>query len=124
MKSLVNRLVAVLVLVTLASVVSLAKEKKQSVTLPTNVKVNGTEVKQGDYDLVFDEQTGELSIRKGKTIVAKTTARLEKRDTKAKRTEVHSVGVGDNAELTSITLQGKDQSIVVTGNSGSTTGSN
>jgi len=124
MKSLVNRVVAVLVLGALASVVSFAKEKKQSVTLPTNVKINGTQVKQGDYDLVFDEQTGELSIMKGKTVVAKTTARLEKRDTKAKSTEIRSSGEGDNAELISITFAGKDQSIVVAGNAGSTTGNN
>ena len=124
MKSLVNRVVAVVLLVTLASVVSFAKEKKQSVTLPSNVKINGTEVKQGDYDLVFDAQTGELSIMKGKKIVAKTTARLEKRDAKAKSTEVRSTAVGDSAELTSITFRGQDESIVLTGNSGSTTGNN
>jgi hypothetical protein len=124
MKSLVNRVVAVLVLGALASVVSFAKEKKQSVTLPTNVKINGTQVKQGDYDLVFDEQTGELSIMKGKTVVAKSTARLEKRDKKAKSTEIRSSGSGGDIALVSITFGGSDQSIVLTGNSGSTTGSN
>jgi len=124
MKSLVNRVVTVLVLGALACAVSFAKEKKQSVTLPTNLKINGTEVKQGDYDLVFDEQTGELSIMRGKTVVAKTTARLEKLENKAKRTEIHSSGEGDNAALISITFAGKDQSIVVTGNSGSSTGNN
>jgi len=124
MKSLVNRVVAVLVLGILASAVSFAKEKKHSLTLPTNVKVNGTEVKQGDYDLVFDEQTGELSIMKGKTIVAKTTARLEKRDKKARSNELVSKGEGDSTELVSITLAGKDQAIVITGTSGSTTGNN
>jgi hypothetical protein len=112
------------VLGVLVGAVSFAKEKKQSVTLPTNLKINGTEVKQGDYDLVFDEQTGELSIMRGKTVVAKTTARLEKLESKAKRTEIHSSGEGDNAELISIIFAGKDQSIVVTGNSGSSTGNN
>src|ERR1700694_35617 len=109
MKSLVNRVVAVLVLGVLVSAVSFAKQKKQSVTLPTNVKINGTQVKQGDYDLVFDEQTGELSIMKGKTGVAKTTAHLEKLETKAKRTEIDSSGEGDNVALISITFAGKDQ---------------
>lgn len=124
MKSLVNRVVAVLVLGALVSAVSFAKEKKQSVTLPTNLKINGTPVKQGNYDLVFDEQTGELSIMKGKTVVAKTTAHLEKLESKAKRTEINSTGEGDNAALVSITFAGKDQRIVVSGSSGSTTGNN
>ena len=35
----------------------ICQRKKHSVTLPTDVKVNGTQVKHGDYDLVFDEQT-------------------------------------------------------------------
>lgn len=124
MKSLVNRVVAVLVLVTLASVVSFAKEKKEWVTLPDQVKVSGTLVKQGDYELVFNEETGELSIMKGRTVVAKTSARLEKRDKKARSTEVRSSGTGDDVALLSVTFAGSDQSIVVTGNSGSTTGNN
>src|SRR5712675_827390 len=124
MKSLVNRVVTVLVLGALACAVSFAKEKKQSVTLPTNVKVNGTEVKQGDYDLVFDEQSGELSIMKGKSLIAKTAARVEKLDKKAKATEVRSTGEGADAALVSITLGGSNESFVVAGSSGSTTGNN
>ena len=124
MKSLVNRVVAVLVLGALASVVAFAREKKETLTLTTNLKINGTQVKKGDYDLVFNEQTGELSIMKGKTLVAKTSARLEKRDKKAKATEIRSTGEGDDVALVSVTFGGSDQSIVVTGNSGSTTGNN
>ena len=124
MRSLVNRIVAVLMLGALASVVSFAKEQKKSVTLPTAVKINGTQVKKGDYELVFNEETGDLSIMRGKTVVAKTSARLEKRDAKAKTTEVRTSGDGDNAALVSITLRGSDQSIVVSGNPGSTTGNN
>jgi len=124
MKSLVNRLVAIVVLGALASVAGFAKEKKQTLTLTNDVKINGTEVKKGEYELVFNEQTGELSIMKGKTLVAKTSARLEKRDKKAKSTEVRSSGTGDDASLLSVTFGGSDQSIVLTGNTGSATGNN
>lgn len=126
MKSLINRVAAMLVLGALACAVSFAaaKEKKHSVTLPSNVTINGTQVKQGDYDLVFDEQSGELSLMKGKTLIAKVSARVEKLDKKAKSTEVRSNGSGDTAALVSITLGGSDQSFVVTGNSGSATGNN
>ena len=57
MKSVINRIVAGLVLVAVTGVVAFAKEK-HSITLPTDIKVNGTEVKHGDYDLVFDEHGG------------------------------------------------------------------
>jgi len=92
--------------------------------MPTDIKVNGTEVKHGDYDLVFDEQSGELSIMKGKKVIAKTTARMEKRATKAKTTEINTRGEGAMAELIGITLSGKDEAFVVTGAGGSANGNN
>jgi len=116
MKSVINRIVAGLVLVAVTGVVAFAKEK-HSITLPTDIKVNGTEVKHGDYDLVFDEQSGELSIMKGKKVVAKTTARVEKRGSKARTTEINTRGEGATAELIGITLSGKDEAFVVTGGS-------
>jgi hypothetical protein len=116
MKSVINRIVLGLVLVAVTGLVSFAKEK-HSITLPTDIKVNGTEVKRGDYDLVFDEQSGELAIMKGKKIVAKTTARVEKRSSKARTTEINTRGEGAAAELIGITLSGKDESFVVTGGS-------
>ena len=112
MKSVINR-IAGLVLVAVTGVVSFAKEK-HSITLPTDIKVNGTEVKHGDYDLVFDEQSGELAIMKGKKVVAKTTVRVEKRGSKARTTEINTRGEGAIAELISITLGGKDEAFVVT----------
>jgi hypothetical protein len=116
MKSVINRIVIGLVLVAVTGVVSLAKEK-HSITVPTDIKVNGTDVKRGEYDLVFDEQGGELLIMKGKKVIAKTTARVEKRSSKARTTEFNTRGEGASAELIGITLSGKDEAFVVTGGS-------
>jgi type IV secretory pathway component VirB8 len=69
MKSIVNRIVVVLMVGVLTSVVALAKVHKHKVTFESDTKVNGTLVEKGTYDLKFDDETGQLSIVKnGKTI--------------------------------------------------------
>src|SRR5712691_12990795 len=98
----------------LAGLVALGKEhdkvKKESVTFATNVTINGTLVKAGDYDLRFNEQTGDLEILKGKKVVAKTTARLEQRtDGKAHETRITM----NNDQLVSIVFSGQDHNIVI-----------
>ena len=102
----------------LAGLVALGKEhdkvKKEAVTFATNVTINGTLVKAGDYDLRFNEQTGDLEILKGKKVVAKTTARLEKCTDKARETTMTL----KNDQLVSIAFGGEDQNIVI-GQSGS-----
>ena len=68
MKSIVNRMVAVLMVGALTGVVAFAKVHKQKVTFENDMKVNGTLVKKGTYELKFDDETGQLSISKnGKT---------------------------------------------------------
>ncbi len=44
----------------------------------SDVKLNGTVIKKGTYQVTFDDKTGELTIARGKTVVAKANARLEK----------------------------------------------
>ena len=113
MKTWVNRMVVSLLLVTCASVAAFAKGKRATVHFSTDIKVNGTLVKSGTYDVVYDKQTGELSIEKGHKIVATTATRLEQRDRKARATEVNSLREGNDSELLSITFGGSDQRVVV-----------
>jgi hypothetical protein len=68
------------VIVAAVSVIGLAKEIKKQVTFEEPVKVNGTIIKAGTYNVSFDETTGELTILKDKKVQAKATARLEKLD--------------------------------------------
>lgn len=77
---LVNRLVVVALVGAIASGVAFAKEIKKEVTFAQSVEVNGTLVKQGTYDAVFDDQTNELSIVKGRKVIARAPALLGKRD--------------------------------------------
>ena len=81
MKNYARQLFLGIMILALTGVMAMGKDKvkRQSVTFPSNVTVNGTVVKAGDYDLKFDEQTGDLQILKGGKVVVKTTARLAPR---------------------------------------------
>ena len=114
MKSFVNRITVALVVLALSSVAAFAKGKRETVTFPNNIKVNGTLVKQGTYDLKFNEETNELSILKGGKVIAKTNTRTEK-GAKAKSLQFSSTGSGDERQLLSVTFSGTDQKVVVSG---------
>jgi len=113
MKFIINRAVVAFLLVTLAGTVVFAKSNKGTVSLSSNTKVNGTLVKKGNYDVSFDEKTGELSVERNGKVIAKTAARFEKRYRKASGTEVQTSLEGMDQRLVAITFSGSDQNIVV-----------
>lgn len=115
MKSLINRIALALLITSLASVTVFPKAKKETVSIPTNIKVNGTVVKKGVYDLKFDDQTGELSIVKENKVIARATATAEKRERKARQYVLRTSGIGDDTQLTGITFSGSDRDIVISG---------
>jgi hypothetical protein len=110
-----NRIAMVLLVTSLASISVFPKTKKATVVFPTNIKVNGTEVSKGTYDLKFDDKTGELTILKGNKVVARASATLEKRERKARQLVVRSTGVGDDVQLTGVTFSGSDQDVIISG---------
>jgi hypothetical protein len=77
MKKSLHRIAMSLVLCTLLGSVALAGGKSKNVTFSQDIKVGDTLVKKGTYIVTFDEKSGELTVRSGKKIVAKTTGRLE-----------------------------------------------
>lgn len=109
-----------LALCAIACTIALAKGKSEDLTLPQDVMVNGTLVKKGDYKLKFDEQTGELLILKGKRVVARTSARIEKREREAARTEFGLAQEGEAKALRSITFRGERDTIVMHETGGAT----
>lgn len=113
MKTILNRIALALLVTSLAGVTTFSKAKKETVSFPTNIKVNGTLVNKGEYDLKFDESTNELSVMKDGKVIAKATTSASKRDRKARSLEVRTSGSGDETQLTSVAFPGSDQNLVL-----------
>ena len=66
MKSFLQRSSIALLVCALVAVAAFAggkdKIRKETVTFSSDVMVNGTLIKAGDYEVRFNEQTGELAI--------------------------------------------------------------
>jgi len=113
MKLLIKSLLVACLLVTSVCTSAFANTTKSTITFATDTKVNDAIVKKGPYQVVFDDQSGELSIFKGAKLIAKTSARLEKRDRKARGTEVQTVLEGMDQKLVSISFTGSYDNVVV-----------
>ena len=124
MKSIVNRIVVVVMVGALTSVAAFAKTHKHRVNFDSDIKVNGTVVKKGSYEVKFDDATGQLSIIKNGKTIAQTMARLESRAKKANGFQLRSVGEGDETQLTGVTFGGSDKDVVITSGGATTTGNN
>ena len=123
MKSMVSKIVAVLMVGALTGVVAFAKVHKQKVTFENDIKVNGTLVKKGTYDVKFNDETGQLEIVKNGKTVAQAMAKLEQREKKANDFQLRSVSNGDELQLTGFTFGGSDKDVVIS-NTGSTSSGN
>jgi len=124
MKSIVSRMLVVLMVGALTSVVALAKVQKHRVTFESDMKVNGTLVKKGAYDVKFDDETGQLSIVKNGKVVAQAMTRVETRDKKASDFQLRSTVNGDETQLVGVTFGGSDKDVMITNSGATTTGSN
>lgn len=113
MKSIVKQLMVVGLLVTMAGTTAFAKGRKSEIALSSDTKVNGTLLKKGMYEVVFDDQSGELSIFKRKKLVVKTATRVELRGHKASTLQVHTAIDGMDQKLVAITFKGSDQNVIV-----------
>lgn len=123
MKSLINGLMVACLLVTLACATAFGNTRKTDIAFSADTKVNGMIVKKGTYKAVFDDQSGELAILKGGKVIAKAMARIEKRDQKARGTEVQTILEGMDQKLVSITFSGSSENVVV-GQAGMQAGGN
>jgi len=124
MKSIMSRMLVVLMVGALTSVAALAKVHKHKVTFDEDIKVNGTVVKRGTYDVKFDDETNQLSILKNGKVVAQAMARLESRDKKANDFQLRSTNKDNEQQLTGVTFGGSDKDVIITEGGATTTGSN
>ena len=125
MKRFINGFFLALVIGALASISAFGGDKnkgeKKTVTFPEDVMVNGTMIKAGDYQVQFDETTGELAILKDGKVKAKTAAHVEARSSKAKDTSLRTREEGGMAQLIGVTFSGSNEDVIVSG-AGSATG--
>ena len=124
MKSIVSKMVAVVMVGALTSVIAFAKVHKEKVTFDSDIKVNGTVVKKGTYDVKFDDESGQLSITKNGKVVAQAMAKLEQREKKANDFQLRSTTNGDETNLIGVTFGGSDKNVVITSSGSTTTGAN
>jgi predicted amidohydrolase len=126
MKSFLHRTLVALLACALVAVAAFAggkaKIRKETVTFASDVTVNGTLLKAGNYDLRFNEETGELAIMKGGKVKVTTTGHLEPRSDKARDTLVRTRTKDNVVELIGVTFGGSNQNLVVGTSSGAVTG--
>jgi hypothetical protein len=124
MKSILNRVLVVLMVGALTSVVALAKVQTHKIKFDSDVKVNNTIVKKGNYEVSFDDQTGQFSILKNNKVVVQTSTRVESRTKKANDFQVRSSGTGNDTQLVGVTFGGSDKDIVISNNGAANSGNN
>lgn len=122
MKKNLHRIAFVLVaLCTLLSMTALAGGKSKRVTFHTDVLVGDTLVKKGSYEVSFDEQTSVLTIKRGGEVIAKTSARLEEANGKAKSSFVYRTWKNEKAdEVLSIVKLGDGSAVIGKDNAAAT----
>lgn len=115
MMKFVNQLVGIVLVGAITGGAAFAKETRKAVTFSEPVMVNGTLIKKGSYDAVFDDQTHELSIVKGRKVVARAPAQLEKREVRDRADYVMRQKEGDSttAVLLSVVLKDNNQATIV-----------
>jgi hypothetical protein len=112
---------ALFALCTLLNVSALAGGKSKRVTFHTDVMVGDTLVKKGNYEVIFDEQTSILTVKRGSEILAKTAARLEDANGKSKTSFVYRTWKNEKAGEVLSSVKFGDQSAVVGRDSAGTT---
>ena len=109
MIKLVNRAVALLVMCAVTSLPASAGTIVKKVKFLRDVTVGGTLIKAGTYKVLYDDQTGELTITKGGKTVAKAPARIEK----LKRLDENSYSFrNDNNALMSVAFKGGNLAVI------------
>jgi hypothetical protein len=115
MRKTLTSIALAFILCAMTGVVAMAKEKSRVVSFGSDFIVGTTEVKAGTYRVSFNDQTNELSIldRKTKAVIAKATARLEKREGSNNALDMRWAAKGSSQVLVGITFPGDSQNIVV-----------
>jgi hypothetical protein len=113
MIKILNRLILLFAVAVVAGSAAFAETIKKEVKFTRPFVVNGFDIKPGTYTVAFDDQTNELSIIKGKKVIAKAPARLEKRDVPEGAFVVREEGEKPSKRvLVTVALKGDNQATI------------
>ena len=119
----IARTLSTLAIFSLAAAGALAGDQKDRIKLTEDISVSGSTVEAGSYDVAFDKESGELSIKKGGKVVAKAKASVEQSSSKA-RTTTYTVAAENGARvLRSVAFAGGKRIVLAEGG-GAVTGGN
>jgi type II secretory pathway component PulC len=90
-----------------------AGEVTKTVTFNRDINVNGTVIKKGEYKVRINKETGELTILKGKEVLAKVKTSTVQDAVAARADEVRSDANGTTPTLTGLKFGGSKERIVV-----------
>lgn len=90
-----------------------AKDRSKTVNFTENVLVNNTLVEKGAYQIKFDANTNEVTIMKGRQVVATAKAEVRTMDKKAPYNSVSFSASERGKVLTGITFEGDNRMIVI-----------
>jgi hypothetical protein len=108
-------LIATSLLCLLSVGIGLAQEKelKQTINFPEDVMVGDTLVKKGTYEVRFDASNNELTILRGREVVARAKASVETSATKARYNSVAYSATEKGKQLTRLTFAGDRRSLLI-----------
>ncbi len=113
MRSIVNGMLVALLLATVTAGTTFAKGKRSTVTFAADTKVNDVLVKKGTYQVVFNEEAGELTILKGRKPIAKTSAQAVDREGRRRNMEVYTFTENSEIKFVGIAFEGSNQKLIV-----------
>ena len=124
MKKLIARALSTLAIFSLATAGALAGDQKNRIKLSEDISVSGSPVEAGSYDVAFDQESGELSIKKGGKVVAKAKASVEQASSKARSTTYTVASENGARVLRSVAFAGGKRVVVSESGGGAVSGSN
>lgn len=121
MKKTGNLLVAISMLLMLGVMTALANDKnlKDSITIAQEALVNETKLKPGTYEVTFDADANEISIRKGSRLVVTAKASVKGGEKVVRRTETYFSSTDKGLALTKLVFKGDERAIILNNGSGS-----
>lgn len=123
MKKSVIYMIAALMMVGSISLTGLAQGKKKSVnvTLSSDVMVNNTLVRKGDYRAKVDFETGEMSLIENGNVIATVKGQVVEREMKSRHTAISLKDVDGGRKLVGLMVQGERRALVLNDFSTTTT---